>query len=58
MAQPSCTVCNRGDIKDSASFWTWVACLLLLPFGILPGILAFCCCFRHPKCNKCGYVAA
>lgn len=50
-----CTVCRKGKISDSASCMTWVCCLLLLPFGIIPGLLVFCCCCRHPKCSHCGY---
>ncbi|XP_042866466.1 uncharacterized protein LOC122249558 [Penaeus japonicus] len=51
----TCVVCRKGKIKERASLWTWVACLLLLPLGVLPGILAFCCCFRRPKCTDCGF---
>ncbi|XP_047499695.1 uncharacterized protein LOC125046100 [Penaeus chinensis] len=51
----TCVVCRKGQMKESASQWTWVACLLLLPIGILPGIVAYCCCFRRPKCTSCGY---
>nr|ACY66590.1 hypothetical protein [Scylla paramamosain] len=51
----TCTVCRKGKIKDSASCCTWITCLLLLPLGIIPGIIAFCCCCRHPKCTNCGY---
>ncbi|ROT76326.1 putative histone-lysine N-methyltransferase PRDM7, partial [Penaeus vannamei] len=51
----TCVVCRKGQMKESASQWTWVACLLLLPLGVVPGIIAFCCCFRRPKCTSCGY---
>ncbi|XP_037795541.1 uncharacterized protein LOC119590855 [Penaeus monodon] len=51
----TCTVCRRGKIKNKASCCTWITCLLLLPFGIIPGIIAFCCCCREPKCTHCGY---
>ncbi|KAK7069337.1 hypothetical protein SK128_009510 [Halocaridina rubra] len=51
----ACTVCRKGQIKDTASCCTWFWCLLLLPFGIIPGIIAFCCCCRHPKCSHCGF---
>ncbi|XP_064080330.1 uncharacterized protein LOC135197209 [Macrobrachium nipponense] len=51
----TCTVCRKGQIKDSASCCTWFWCCLLLPLGILPGIIAFCCCCRRPKCNHCGF---
>ncbi|XP_027212644.2 uncharacterized protein [Penaeus vannamei] len=50
-----CTVCRAGRIRDSASCCTWLWCCLLLPFGLIPGIIAFCCCCRHPKCSHCGY---
>lgn len=51
----TCTVCRRGKIKNKASCCTWITCLVLLPFGIIPGIIAFCCCCREPKCTHCGY---
>lgn len=50
-----CSVCRVGKIKDTASCCTWLWCLLLLPVGILPGLLVFCCCCRRPKCNHCGF---
>ncbi|XP_042858122.1 uncharacterized protein LOC122244317 isoform X2 [Penaeus japonicus] len=50
-----CTVCRVGKIKDTASCCTWFWCCMLLPIGIIPGIIAFCCCCRHPKCTHCGY---
>ncbi|KAG7167426.1 hypothetical protein Hamer_G012885 [Homarus americanus] len=52
-----CTVCRKGKIKNSASCCTWITCCLLLPFGIVPGIIAYCCCCREPKCTNCGYTA-
>ncbi|KAA0185612.1 hypothetical protein HAZT_HAZT009496 [Hyalella azteca] len=55
LAPGVCTVCRRGKIENSASCCTWVMCLLLLPLGIIPGIIAFCCCCRKPKCTSCGY---
>ncbi|XP_047499694.1 brain protein I3-like isoform X2 [Penaeus chinensis] len=51
-----CTVCRVGKIKDTASCCTWLCCCILLPFGLIPGIIAFCCCYRHPKCSHCGYI--
>ncbi|KAK3866698.1 hypothetical protein Pcinc_027787 [Petrolisthes cinctipes] len=51
----ACTVCRKGKMKNSASCCTWITCCLLLPLGILPGIIAFCCCCREPKCTNCGY---
>ncbi|XP_063608730.1 membrane protein BRI3-like isoform X2 [Penaeus indicus] len=50
-----CTVCRVGKIKDTASCCTWFWCCILLPLGLIPGIIAFCCCCRHPKCTHCGY---
>lgn len=44
-----------GKIRDTASCCTWFWCCMLLPFGLIPGIIAFCCCCRHPKCSHCGY---
>ncbi|XP_068237753.1 membrane protein BRI3-like [Palaemon carinicauda] len=51
----TCTVCRKGKIEDTASCCTWFWCCLLLPLGILPGIIAFCCCCRRPKCSHCGF---
>lgn len=51
----TCTVCRKGKMKNSASFWTWLCCCLLLPVGILPGLCVFCCCCREPKCTNCGF---
>ncbi|KAG0710694.1 hypothetical protein GWK47_022268 [Chionoecetes opilio] len=51
----TCTVCRKGKLKKSASFWTWLCCCLLLPVGILPGLCVFCCCCHEPKCTNCGY---
>jgi len=50
-----CTVCRKGKIKSHRTWCTWIMCLVLLPLGILPGIIAFCCCCKEPKCTECGY---
>nr|XP_053631375.1 uncharacterized protein LOC128687841 [Cherax quadricarinatus] len=50
-----CTVCRIGKIKNSASFWSWCCCILCLPLGIIPGIIAFFYVKRQPKCNHCSY---
>ncbi|XP_045608226.1 uncharacterized protein [Procambarus clarkii] len=50
-----CTVCRIGKIKNTASFWSWVCCICCLPFGIIPGIIAFYYVNRKPKCNNCGF---
>lgn len=51
-----CHLCKKGKIKDSATCCSWVSCFLLLPFGIIPGLIAFCYACRKPKCNRCGFV--
>ncbi|KAK7084728.1 hypothetical protein SK128_010555 [Halocaridina rubra] len=35
------TVCKRGQTRESASSYTWIKCLLLLPLGIIPDINPF-----------------
>ncbi|KAK7077448.1 hypothetical protein SK128_006349 [Halocaridina rubra] len=51
-----CHVCRKGKIKDSATCCSWFVCCLLLPFGIIPGLIAFCYACRKPKCTRCGFI--
>ncbi|KAF2368473.1 hypothetical protein FHG87_000757 [Trinorchestia longiramus] len=44
-----------GRIENSATTWTWCMCCFCCFLGIFPGIFAFYCCFRKPKCTICGY---
>ncbi|CAL4210134.1 unnamed protein product, partial [Meganyctiphanes norvegica] len=55
LAPGVCTVCRKGKIVSSRTWCTWITCCLLLPFGCIPGIIAFCCCCKKPTCTHCGY---
>ncbi|XP_076061069.1 uncharacterized protein LOC143036937 isoform X4 [Oratosquilla oratoria] len=46
---------QEGKIKISPTKCSFITCILLIPFGILPGIIALCCCCQEPKCNNCSY---
>ncbi|XP_076044494.1 uncharacterized protein LOC143027203 isoform X2 [Oratosquilla oratoria] len=46
---------QKGKIKNSPTKCSFITCILLIPFGILPGIIALCFCCQEPKCNNCSY---
>ncbi|KAK7075125.1 hypothetical protein SK128_014089 [Halocaridina rubra] len=55
LAPGVCSVCRKGKIEDSTTCCTYFCCLLGCIFGCIPGIIAYFCCCRKPKCTHCGY---